>query len=93
MTTASGWRVRAVRPADERFKAELGVRIARLRMDRNLTQRALANAARVSVRALGRYENGQTHMPAYAARRLSEALGVSLNSLLPSILSAPGGED
>ncbi len=55
----------------------VGVALRRIRLDRGLTQDALAERAAVSQAALSLYEKGKRDMSLKAAVRLVEVLGLS----------------
>jgi len=69
---------------------ELGSRLARLRLNRNLTQAALAKEAGVSLRTLNRIECGEPSQTANLIRVL-RALGQlqNLNLLVPEPVASP----
>jgi transcriptional regulator with XRE-family HTH domain len=68
---------------DEEFaQTEFGRRVAALRAERGLTQRALAEAAGISVTFLSELENGKRNVSADVLLRLSEALGTASDHLL-----------
>jgi transcriptional regulator with XRE-family HTH domain len=61
---------------------KLGLRVARLRADRKMSQRELAEAAGITEQALSRIENGVRAPRVDTVRRLSEALRVSVGAIL-----------
>ena len=71
---------------DQRVLAELGDRLARHRLNRNLTQDQLAREAGVSKRTIVRLENGQSSQVTNLVRVL-RALGLLGN--LDALVSAP----
>jgi putative transcriptional regulator len=75
---------------DEAVLVELGRRLARHRLDRNLTQAQLAHEAGVSRRTLERIEAGQSAQLASFIRVL-RALGLidSLDALVPKPIASP----
>jgi putative transcriptional regulator len=75
---------------DRRVLAELGDRLARQRLNRNLTQEQLAQEAGVSKRTVVRLENGQSSQLTNLIRIL-RALGLlgSLDTLVPAPLASP----
>lgn len=59
---------------DDAVLRELGARVARMRLDRNLSQELLAHEAGISKRTLERIENGQAvQMPSFL--RVGRSLG------------------
>lgn len=75
---------------DQRILAELGDRLARHRLDRNLTQAQLAREAGVSKRTIIRLENGESSQLTNLVRVL-RALGIlgNLEVLVPAPLASP----
>jgi transcriptional regulator with XRE-family HTH domain len=75
---------------DEAVLAELGARIARTRLERNLTQRELAAEAGVERKALQRVEAGES-VRVVSLLRLLRALGLleALDSLVPEPAPSP----
>jgi transcriptional regulator with XRE-family HTH domain len=75
---------------DRQVLAELGERLARRRLDRNLTQDQLAREAGVSKRTVVRLENGQSSQVTNLVRVL-RALGLlgNLDALVPAPLASP----
>jgi len=75
---------------DSAALAELGDRLARLRLQRNLTQAQLAREAGVSKRTLIRLENGESSQVKNLIRVL-RALGLlgNLDALVPPPLPSP----
>jgi transcriptional regulator with XRE-family HTH domain len=75
---------------DQRVLAELGDRLARHRLNRNLTQDQLAREAGVSKRTIVRLENGQSSQVTNLVRVL-RALGLlgNLDALVPAPLASP----
>jgi transcriptional regulator with XRE-family HTH domain len=75
-----------IETTDQRVLAELGDRLARHRLKRNLTQDQLAREAGVSKRTVVRLENGQSSQMTNLIRVL-RALGLLGN--LDALVSAP----
>jgi putative transcriptional regulator len=75
---------------DRRVLAELGDRLARYRLNRNLTQDQLAREAGVSKRTVVRLESGQSSQVTNLVRVL-RALGLlgNLDALVPAPLASP----
>lgn len=75
---------------DSRILAELGERLARYRLNRNLTQDQLAREAGVSKRTIVRLEDGQSIQVTNLVRVL-RALGLAghLNAMIPTPLTSP----
>lgn len=68
---------------DEReFFVALGIRIAKLRKESNLTQVQLAGTLGISQPTMNAYELGQRRVPVSALPVLAKALGVGLEELL-----------
>lgn len=61
---------------------KVGLRIARLRAERKMSQRELAEAAGITEQALSRIENGLRAPRVDTVRRLAEALRVALGDVL-----------
>jgi transcriptional regulator with XRE-family HTH domain len=76
---------------DEAVLGELGGRLARARLERNLTQAQLAAQAGVAKRTVERLEKGEPGTALWAFVRLCRALGFAarLDTLLPDV-AAPG---
>jgi transcriptional regulator with XRE-family HTH domain len=76
--------------SDDAVLAELGARVARHRLERNLTQDALATEAGVSERTLIRVEHGRSTQAANLMRIL-RALGLTgnLDALIPEPPPSP----
>jgi transcriptional regulator with XRE-family HTH domain len=76
---------------DESVAKELGERLARTRLERNLTQAALADQAGISKRTLERLESGapSTHLSALV--RVCRALSLMdrLDALIPPPVPSP----
>jgi transcriptional regulator with XRE-family HTH domain len=70
---------------------ELGQRIAALRIDRNLTQTALAQEAGIARRTLERFETGQGNIQLAGFLRICRVLGLleRLNALIPEHVPGP----
>ncbi|HEY4394258.1 MAG TPA: helix-turn-helix transcriptional regulator [Polyangia bacterium] len=76
---------------DEAVLGELGARIARLRLERNLTQAALAEQAGISKRTLERLESGEVATQLSPFVRVCRALALldRLDSFIPEPLPSP----
>jgi len=79
-----------VPPTDQALLADLGSRLARHRLDQNLSQARLAREAGVSKRTVERLENGQSIQLSNFLRIL-RALGLasSLDLLVPALRPSP----
>jgi transcriptional regulator with XRE-family HTH domain len=66
------------------FRRSFGRAIKAAREARGLTQRELAEAARIADKYLSRIELGMATPSVYVASRLAQALGASLDSLIVS---------
>lgn len=77
--------------SDDALLRELGSRIARLRLERNLTQAQLATEAGISKRTLERIEKGEAAAQLSAFLRLCRALDLMerIDSLFPAPLPSP----
>lgn len=75
---------------DEAVLAELGSRLARTRLERNLTQRQLAEEAGVERKALQRIESGES-VRLVSLIRVLRALGLldALDGLIPEPAPSP----
>ena len=77
--------------ADEVVLAELGGRLARIRLERNLTQGQLAEQAGVSKRTVERLESGAVATQLSGFIRVCRVLGVleRLDALVPEPVPSP----
>jgi transcriptional regulator with XRE-family HTH domain len=62
-------------------------RIRLTRQQKNISQSELAKVAGINVKSLSRYENGSSIPPANALKAISDALGVSADTLLSDNIS------
>ncbi len=71
--------------------AEIGSRIERLRLERNITQAELAREAGISRRTLVRLEQGEDGVSAATLLRVLRALGLleHVDQLVPDALPSP----
>jgi transcriptional regulator with XRE-family HTH domain len=76
---------------DEAILRELGVRVASARVQRNLTQSALAEQAGVSKRTVGRLESGEAAMQLSGFVRICRALHLMerLDAFVPEPVPSP----
>lgn len=76
---------------DEIVLEELGERVARMRLSKNLTQAALAKEAGVSKRTLERLESGEVAVQLSGLVRVCRALGLAENwdALIPEVGPSP----
>jgi transcriptional regulator with XRE-family HTH domain len=76
---------------DETIANEIGERLARTRLERNLTQAALADQAGISKRTLERLESGAASTQLSALVRVCRALGLMerFDSLIPPPFPSP----
>ena len=76
---------------DAAVLAEIGARIERLRLERNITQQELAREAGISRRTLVRLEQGEERVGAATLLRVLRALGLleRLEQLVPDALPSP----
>jgi transcriptional regulator with XRE-family HTH domain len=76
---------------DEVIYSELGRRLAEARLERNLTQAALADEAGISKRTLERLESGAASTQLSAFIRICRALGLleRFDTLIPIPLPSP----
>jgi transcriptional regulator with XRE-family HTH domain len=79
------------RLVDEVILAELGTRVARRRLERNLTQAALAEQAGVSKRTVERLESGEVATQLAVFVRVCRVLDLidGLDALIPEPLPSP----
>lgn len=75
----------AVTPNEQRFYKALGIRIADLRRDRDLTQQQLADAIGIPQQTFARYELGQSRVAVSLLPDIASHLGVSVPTLLGSL--------
>lgn len=76
---------------DDHILAELGERLARLRLDKNLTQSELAQQAGVGLRTVQRLEAGAVATQLSGLLRVCRVLGVidRLDALIPESIASP----
>jgi transcriptional regulator with XRE-family HTH domain len=77
--------------SDKAILTELGLRLAAVRIERNLTQAELAELAGVAKRTLERLESGQVAIQLSGFLRICRALGLldRLDTLLPEHVPGP----
>ena len=77
--------------ADQTVLGELGERLARARLEQDLTQAALAEKAGVSKRTVERLESGEVATQLSGLVRVCRALGLleRFNALLPEAVPGP----
>jgi transcriptional regulator with XRE-family HTH domain len=76
--------------SDDAILAELGSRMARIRLNRNLTQSELAREAGVSTRTLQRFEqDGRTSMVNFVRILRAAGLLANLAALVPEPVASP----
>ena len=77
--------------ADEAILREMGGRLSRLRLERNLTQAQLAEQAGVSKRTLERLESGSVATQVSGLLRVCRVLGVAerFDRLVPEAIASP----
>ncbi len=80
-----------VRMTDQAILQELGERVARARIDRNLTQAALAEQSGVAKRTIERLESGESATQLSGFLRVCRTLGLldRFELLLPEPLPSP----
>ena len=76
---------------DDHILAELGERLARLRLDKNLTQSELAQQAGVGLRTVQRLESGAVATQLSGFLRVCRVLGVieRFDALIPEPIASP----
>jgi transcriptional regulator with XRE-family HTH domain len=76
---------------DESILRELGVRLARVRLERNLTQAALAEQAGISKRTVERLESGTVATHLSGLLRVCRVLGLmeQFENLIPEEVASP----
>jgi transcriptional regulator with XRE-family HTH domain len=81
----------AAQLTDEAILRELGARLMGARLERNLTQAALAEQAGVSKRTVERLESGQVATQLSGFLRVCRALGLAerFDALIPEPLPSP----
>lgn len=72
----------AISDHERAFFVELGLRVAELRKQQNITQVQLAETLEVSQQTMQGYEAGRRRIPVSALPTLASALGVSLEALM-----------
>lgn len=77
--------------SDDQVLAELGARLARLRLDQDMTQGALAKEAGVSLRTVQRMESGAVATQLSGFLRMCRVLGIveRLEVFLPEATPSP----
>jgi XRE family aerobic/anaerobic benzoate catabolism transcriptional regulator len=73
---------------DAIYLRNLGERVRRARMDKNITRKALANSSGVSERYLAQLESGEANVSVLLLREIARALELSAASLLSEQLPA-----
>jgi transcriptional regulator with XRE-family HTH domain len=73
------------------WEAAVGTRLQELRLGKGLSQSQLAKLAGVPFRSLQNYEQGHRPMPLETANRLVQALGLTLNDLVPTAVPKKKG--
>ncbi|MBZ0312750.1 helix-turn-helix domain-containing protein [Clostridium butyricum] len=68
---------------------ELGMRIRRIRREKNLTQKALGQMINKSYEAIRKYENGDRQPPLDVLKELSRVLEVPINTFIDDNSSKP----
>ncbi|MHB1704172.1 MAG: helix-turn-helix domain-containing protein [bacterium] len=71
---------------EEEFYKNLGKKIKKLREEKGISQKSLADFLKTSQQILTFYEKGSVHIPIYITYKIADFLGVSINYLL----SEPG---
>src|ERR1051325_6538522 len=80
----------AISPRDTgRYLDRLGERVRRLRSQRGMTRKALAQHAEVSERYLGQLESGEGNCSIVLLRRVAHARGVALPQLVSESADPP----
>jgi transcriptional regulator with XRE-family HTH domain len=76
---------------DDRVLAELGARLARVRLEKDLTQKDLATEAGVGVRTVQRLESGEVATQLGGFLRVCRVLGLlgRLDAFIPEPLPSP----
>jgi transcriptional regulator with XRE-family HTH domain len=70
------------RRRNEKLQKSLGSRLQQIRLQRGLTQDAVAEAGRVSVSTIARYETGRRGLSLEVLTRIATALNLRLPDLL-----------
>ena len=74
--------IASMTPEDKYFFKELGVRIAQLRKEQNLTQQQLADLLSISQQLIASYEVGRRRVPISLLPALAHVLAVPVDALL-----------
>jgi transcriptional regulator with XRE-family HTH domain len=69
-------------PVDSDVEREIGARIRAVRINRVMSQQALAAAVGVSYQSVTKWESGQSRVAASRLLAVSKALGVSVGALV-----------
>lgn len=64
------------------FEKEIGLRIVKLRKQKNLTQEDLAGLAEIDRSYLSEIENGYKNISVQTLKKIADALGAKLSTLL-----------
>jgi XRE family aerobic/anaerobic benzoate catabolism transcriptional regulator len=80
---------RTAAPPHDRYLDRLGERVRRLRNQRGMTRKALAQHAEVSERYLAQLESGDGNISIVLLRRIARALGVPLPQLVSEAAEPP----
>ncbi len=67
----------------ESFYAEVGKRISKIRLQRRLTQEALAESVKLTRTSITNIERGRQKLPLYTLALIAESLEVEYSELLP----------
>jgi transcriptional regulator with XRE-family HTH domain len=71
-----------VTPEEKRYFKELGIRIAQLRREQNLTQQQLADELGIAQQVIASYEIGRRRVPVSTLPVLAKTLAVPIETLL-----------
>lgn len=66
----------------EKFKIQLGKRIALIRKERNMTQPELGALLNKDFQSISRIENGKVNISAYLLSKIAKALNAPIGDLL-----------
>lgn len=82
MTSQPEFAVRAMTHDEQQFLKALGTRIARLRKEQDISQRAMADELGIAQQTYAHYEVGRIRMPVSMLPAIAQFFGVSVDELL-----------
>lgn len=77
-------------PDEQQFLKALGARIAQLRKDQGMSQRAMADGLGIAQQTYAHYEVGRIRMPVSLLPQIAQMFGVTSDDLLGRKMAAAG---